>query len=655
MKKVVLKRIQLTNWKSLNLDVEFSESKTKISGANGIGKSSLQNAWNWLLSGYTNAYSPKNHELFDNKVEITHETPIASVKAWVSINGVEYTVEKTAQAKFTRRRGTNEYIKDSSDTYKMLIDEIETTATDFNAWIEQNICPTDMLVHCLDGNFFAVIADDDKKKARKVLETIVGEIKPEDFTGDYDVLANDFAKGYTIEQIEERTKNRIKPVKDRMSDIPTLVADKERTLAEYQQIDYADLEQQIESKKKEIEEIDNQMLGKAESIRPIIAQRDAILAEINSKTLKLSEQRNTYTAKQNAIVGEIKDRLDDVDRRNRQIQQRNDEKNREFKNAEASIQRLKTELKSHEQLRADLLAQRDEIKGRVFVEDKCGYCGQELPEDMVEKAKQQFNQRKQNELDSIIVRGKNCRANIEDCQTKIKALEETISNGIELEQLEDRNALAKEVDDAIRNSIPYTETDEYKKATKEIEELKASLPEIPQTNNDTLTQAKKTLIDAIGTLNQTYGYKHKADALKAEISDLKAELRKVANELAQLEGVLAKCAEYREEKASIISMRVNDKLDDCKIQMWERQKNGEMIPSCIITDNSGVKYSTLNNSNRIKTCISIQQLFCRHFGIKMPVWVDEASIFSAFNQPNPDSQSIYLYATDINLLSVDKC
>lgn len=655
MKKVVLKRIQLTNWKSLNLDVEFSESKTKISGANGIGKSSLQNAWNWLLSGYTNAYSPKNHELFDNKVEITHETPIASVKAWVSINGIEYTVEKTAQAKFTRRRGTNEYIKDSSDTYKMLIDEIETTATDFNAWIEQNICPTDMLVHCLDGNFFAVIADDDKKKARKVLETIVGEIKPEDFTGNYDVLANDFAKGYTIEQIEERTKNRIKPVKDRMSDIPTLVADKERTLAEYQQIDYADLEQQIENKKKEIEEIDNQMLGKAESIRPIIAQRDAILSEINSKTLKLSEQRNAYTAKQNAIVDEIKDRLDDIDRRNRQIQQRNDEKNRDLKNAEASIQRLETELKSHEQLRADLLAQRDEIKGRVFVEDKCGYCGQELPDDMVEKAKQQFNQRKQNELDSIIVRGKNCRANIEDCQTKIKALEETISNGIELEQLEDRNALAKEVDDAIRNSIPYTETDEYKNATKEIEELKASLPEIPQTDNDTLTQAKKTLIDAIGTLNQTYGYKHKADALKVEISDLKAELRKVANELAQLEGVLAKCAEYREEKANIISMRVNNKLDDCKIQMWERQKNGEMIPSCIITDNSGVKYSTLNNSNRIKTCVSIQQLFCRHFGIKMPVWVDEASIFSAFNQPNPDSQSIYLYATDIKQLSVDKC
>lgn len=655
MKKVVLKRIQLTNWKSLNLDVEFSESKTKISGANGIGKSSLQNAWNWLLSGYTNAYSPKNHELFDNKVEITHETPIASVKAWVSINEIEYTIEKTAQAKFTRRRGTNEYIKDSSDTYKMLIDEIETTATDFNAWIEQNICPTDMLVHCLDGNFFAVIADDDKKKARKVLETIVGEIKPEDFTGDYDVLANDFAKGYTIEQIEERTKNRIKPVKDRMSDIPTLVADKERTLAEYQQIDYADLEQQIGDKKKEIEEIDNQMLGKAESIQPIIAQRDAILAEINSKTLNLHEQRNAYTAKQNAIVGEIKDRIDDIDRRNRQIQQRNDEKNRELDSAKIKIEHYKTELKSHEQRREELLRYRNEVKERIYAPERCGYCGQELPEGMIEQAQKQFYERKQVELDNIVTNGKACRALIDECKRQIELFTKQIEKGVDLEPLVDRDALNEELNYAYAKHIPYTETDEYKNATKEIEELKASLPEIPQTDNDTLTQAKKTLIDAIGVLNQTYGYKHKADALKAEISDLKAELRKVANELAQLEGVLAKCAEYREEKASIISMRVNDKLDDCKIQMWERQKNGEMIPSCIITDNSGVKYSTLNNSNRIKTCVSIQQLFCRHFGIKMPVWVDEASIFSAFNQPNPDSQSIYLYATDIKNLSVDKC
>ena len=655
MKKVVLKRIQLTNWKSLNLDVEFSESKTKISGANGIGKSSLQNAWNWLLSGYTNAYSPKNHELFDNKVEITHETPIASVKAWVSINEIEYTIEKTAQAKFTRRRGTNEYIKDSSDTYKMLIDEIETTATDFNSWIEQNICPTDMLVHCLDGNFFAVIADDDKKKARKVLETIVGEIKPEDFTGDYDVLANDFAKGYTIEQIEERTKNQIKPIKDRMIKIPALVEDKEKLLSEYQKIDYVAIEKRIAETRADIQQIDNQILGNGEAVKPILGQRDAIFDLINSKTLKLNECRNIYLNRYNAIRNEIKGKINDIDRLNQDIQTRYIKKQHEYEYNCRNLDELKRGIKNSETFIEDLRKQRDEIKSRVFVAETCSYCGQELPAEKQDELKAKFNERKQSELEYVIAQGKRLAAKIEDDKNRIAELEEIVAKGVELEELQSTEILQQQLKAHEETFVQFEETKEYKELNKEIDELKASLPTIPQNDNEELTNAKNALLNRLESLNQELGGKYKAEQIKSELSSLQSELSELGITIAQLEGVLAKCQDYREEKANIISMRVNDKLDDCKIQMWERQKNGEMIPSCIITDNSGVKYSTLNNSNRIKTCVSIQQLFCRHFGIKMPVWVDEASIFSAFNQPNPDSQSIYLYATDIKQLSVDKC
>lgn len=655
MKKVVLKRIQLTNWKSLNLDVEFSESKTKISGANGIGKSSLQNAWNWLLSGYTNAYSPKNHELFDNKVEITHETPIASVKAWVSINGIEYTVEKTAQAKFTRRRGTNEYIKDSSDTYKMLIDEIETTATDFNDWIEQNICPTDMLVHCLDGNFFAVIADDDKKKARKVLETIVGEIKQEDFTGNYDVLANDFAKGYTIEQIEERTKNQIKPIKDRMTKIPALVEDKEKLLSEYQKIDYAAIEKRIAETRADIQQIDNQILGNGEAVKPILGQRDAIFDLINSKTLKLNECRNIYLNRYNAIRNEIKGKINDIDRLNQDIQTRYIKNQREYEYNCRNLDELKRGIKNSESFIKDLRKQRDEIKSRVFVAETCSYCGQELPAEKQDELKAKFNEHKQSELEYVIAQGKRLAAKIEDDNKHIAELEEIVAKGVELEELQSAEILQQQLKAHEETFVQFEETKEYKELNKEIDELKASLPTIPQNDNEELTDAKNALLNRLESLNQELGGKYKAEQIKNELSSLQSELSELGITIAQLEGVLAKCQDYREEKANIISMRVNDKLGDCKIQMWERQKNGEMIPSCIITDNTGVKYSTLNNSNRIKTCVSIQQLFCRHFGIKMPVWVDEASIFSAFNQPNPDSQSIYLYATDIKQLSVDKC
>ena len=148
MKEIKLKNITLSNWKSLNANVQFNEGKTIIKGRNGIGKTSLQSAWNWLLSSYTNSTTPKNFELFDNRVELSPDTPIASVIAVVSVDGIEYSLQKTAEAKFTRPRGSSEYVKDKSDTYRYYIDNIEVSATNFTEWVRQNICPDDMLVYC---------------------------------------------------------------------------------------------------------------------------------------------------------------------------------------------------------------------------------------------------------------------------------------------------------------------------------------------------------------------------------------------------------------------------------------------------------------------------------------------------------------------------
>lgn len=653
MKEIILKRIELSNWKSLNLDVTFNNKSTKISAKNGVGKSSLIAGWNWLLSGYTNAASPKNHELFDNREELTHETPIASVKAWISIDGVDYTIEKTAQAKFTRKRGSNEWSKDSSDVYKVYIDEIENTATEYSNWLEHNICPTDMLVYCLDGTFFTVLAEEDKRKARKVLENIVGEIKESDFVGNYDCLKNDFAKGYTIEQIEERTKNQIKPLRDRLVKIPALIEDKERLLAEYLQTDYSAIEKQIEETRNDIQKIDDQILGNGESIKPILGQRDAIFDLINSKTLKLNERKNVYLNAYNAVRNEINGKISNVSKRNTEIKTRNEQKQCEYDYHKRNLEQLNRELKNSESFIDDLRKQKDEIKARIFKTESCAYCGQELPMETQEELRAKFNERKQKDLDFVVSQGKNLSQKIEDTKRRISDLQVIIDKGVQLEELESSEILEQQLKAYEASYQPFEETKEYAELKKEIDDLNNSLPEIPQNNNEELTNAKKTLLSRLESLNQQLGGKYKAEQIKAEIDSLKSELRKVGNEIAELEGVLFKCKEYTEERADIISCRVNDKLTDCKIVMFEVQKNGDLAPSCTITDNNGVKYSTLNNSNRIKTCISLQQLFCKHFDISMPTFIDECSIFDSSNIPQLPNQTIYLYASDSPVLVIE--
>jgi hypothetical protein len=652
-KEIKLTRLVLSNWKSLNLDVTFNDGKTIVKGRNGVGKSSLASAWNWLLTGYCNAFTPKNHELFDNRIELSHETPIASVKAWISVNDIEYTIEKTAQAKFTRKRGTSEYVKESSDTYKILIDEIEISATDFLGWLEHNICPVDMLVYCLDGGFFSTLADDDKKKSRKVLETIVGEITQDDYKGDYSCLANDFAKGYTIEQIEEKTKNQIKPIKDRQTKIPALIEDKEKMLAEFSQLDYDDIERQIAEKKNAIEDIDNAILGKSESIKPILDKRDAMFEIINSNTISLNDRKNDYIDTYNAVINEIKRKIDDIESSNASIVARNKEKELKYQRQTQELVDLKKEHQSLCDYREVLRKRKDDIKATVFNGDTCVVCGQELPYEMLENAKAKFNKRKNEDLDYIIAQGKQTTEKISTLLKQIEALQTIVDSGVSLEVWQSTALLQAELDEYESKYIPFEETEEYAKLVKEIDVLKASLPEIPKIDTQSLTNTKKTLIDALGTLYQLYGRKSKAGELKSEIDALKYELRHTGNELAKLEMILDKCKEYAEERANIISDRINDKLVNSRIQMWQKQKNGELSPSCTITDKQGVKYSTLNNSNRIKTCIELQQMFCKHYDVALPIFIDEYSVFDSFNVPAIDTQHICLIASDSPTLVIE--
>lgn len=653
-KKVVIKSIQLSNWRGQNHKVTFNSDKTIIKAKNGIGKSTIAESFVWCISGSTNPNQPKNFNLFDNKETLSHETPLASVKATIAIDDVEYTIERQAKAGFTRKRGENTYTKSSSDNYKYLIDNIEVSVANFNDWISNNICDVNNLVYCLSGEFFSTLCENDKNSARKILEVLVGEIKESDFKRDYTLL-NEKLKSLNIDQIIEQTKNNIKPLKKRLEDIPALIESKERTLADYRSIDFVEILNEIETKKGVIEEIDNTILGKAESLKPILGQRDAIFEIINSKTLSLNECRNTYLSKFNTLKSEIKRKIESVNRENELIRSNNESSKATFNVAKAQLEVNSKALDETLKVRERLLKERDEAKARVFNEDesKCGYCGQELPSDMLEKAKYVFHQKKAEEVAGIVARGKAVKESIDAITQRVKELQEIVDKGWEEEPLKSARQYEQELQELISGFVPFEETKEYATLSKEIEDLKSTLPEIPQNDNEALTNTKKAIIEELDNLNRKYGLKTKGDEVEREILTLMEEKRNLGAEIAKLEGFLINIQEWLQERANIVSNRVNDKLANCKIVMYSAQKDGSLKPDCVIVDNNNVKYATLNYSNRIKTNIELQRLFCQHYGVELPCWIDEASVFSHNNLPKLDYQHILLYASDDNYLVVE--
>lgn len=652
MKTLLLKKIKISNFRGRNIEVEFGEKQTRISGRNGIGKSTIFYSWAWLLTGWTDPYNVKNGNLFDNRVPLSPDTPTASVLAEISVDGYDYTLERQAIAKFVRKRSTNEWEKSSSDEYRFFIDGVEMSAQGYTSWLESNICPIANMQFLVSGEFFAALVEDDKKRAREVLEGICGEVRPEDFKGDYSVIEEDM-KRFPISVIEDRIKAEMKPLKARMAEIPAIIDSKYATLAEYEQIDYDSLLKEIESKKADIEQIDASILGQGKAIEPIMGERNRIYDLINEKSVFLYEAKIAHNNREMAKVSAVKARLDEAKRGCIEVLKRNEGKKANYEAMVRDLEAVKLLLSTYEQTREKLLAERDAIKARVFTEESCAYCGQELPYEKQEEARARFNAKKQKDLEDVVARGKANNVSIENHKAKIASLETEIFKGYATEELPDTLTLESEYKEAQSAFVPFESTSEYARLSKEIDDLKATLPEIPTNDNEALTNAKRMLIGELETLNRRYGLKAKADSIRLEIEMHRNEQRTIGSEIARLEGKIDKCKEYAQEKADIISFRVNGKLNDCKIEMWSTLKSGEVVGDCVILNKDGVKVSSTNGADKGLISIDLQKLFMRRYNVCLPIFLDEASIYDDSHLPyNEEYQSIYLFASNSMYLEV---
>ena len=652
MKEITLKKIQLSNFKSLNIEVEFNEGATKISGRNGIGKTSIANAFYWMLSSYTSPYVPKNYALFDDRVELTHETPLAKVKAWLKVGDYDYTIEKTAEAKFTRPKGSSEWVKASSDTYTVYIDEIETSATAFNEWIEANICPVAMLPYLLNGEFFTDLIDDNKNKAREILSTLVGEVKPEDFKGDYSSIAEMLGR-YSASDIVEMSRKKKKPLEERQNVIPVEIDRKEERLSELKAMDFTATEKEIKAIKSEIEAIDNMLLGNADAVKPIIEHNRGIENKVANKRLSLVNGRLDYKEAQNARTSEIKGKIAEVRRYNEGIDKENAKIASVFKDTMRNNDILAKEMQSLEAYLNTLRERKDEAKSRVFTDDHCPYCGAELDPMEIENKKKAFNEAKKAELDAIVAEGKATKEKLEKKQKEYAEGNGVVEDGMTLLEKLDITPYEEALARVEASFIPYEETDEFKRINAEIDALMSEIKEVPSNDNESLTSRKKALIEALSELSKKLGLKDEIYKVENDIVTLREELRSVANAIAELEGMIFTAKAWEQERNEIVGYRINSKLAKSKIEMWSTQKNGELVPDLVLCNSKGIKFNSTNFANRIEIMLDLQSMLSKLFDVKLPIFIDESAVFAPSALPTyPDNQVIYLFASDEPYLTI---
>ena len=636
MKEVQIKKISIENWRAQNKSIEFIGSITEIKGRNESGKSSVMNAFLWLLTGYDEE-DRLNYNLFDNTVEQTYENAIpASVEAVFEVNGNEYTFKKTAKQGWSRARGNSEYTRKGTDDYSFFADGIEVSATQYKTMVEGLFAPIDKLKIMLNLRYFLML---DWKDMRKQLESMVGDIESSDFKGDYGIILEDLIK-HTPDELKSLYKAKMKPMKASIDSLPVTIETMQTNLPDLAEVEEA--RKSIDEAKQQMSDIDEKIVGAGDFAKPYIDRRNAELEEIGKLEAEYRNAERIYESNFNDEVEKIQKEIRDVDSYNADIDKKNKKAEAERESNKKELEKMTDLLSGLQKRHEELTEQNKECKARVFTGEKCAYCGQELPEDKLEEARKRFNEQKEKDHAYIVAQGKENKEYLERALKGIENLKAEIEKPLEILDKKSKDDLEDKLDDLRKAFVPYHKTTEGSAKMSVIKEKRANLTVIPQQDNGALLNMKRGLLDEIETNSKKLGLKDEYDKQVEKIKALKEELKSNSIELAKLEGKLAKVKEYEEEKAKIISDRVNGKFEYVQIEMSETNKSGDIVPACVIKDNKGVNALVTNNASRVLCGIDIAIAFQNFYGLSLPLFIDDYELFSEDNQPDVNRQVIRL-------------
>lgn len=620
MKTIKLRTLRTHDFRGQNLDVAFGDKDTIISGDNGEGKTTTLHAILNLLYG-CDADDKQNYNLFDNNKESSPEAPLSCwIEADFEIDGVCVKLRKEAEQVYKRNRSTGE-VERANDTYTYYIDDLEVSATKYAEFITDNFGRGGWLKLMLNPRYWEML---DARTLRNYFADIVGEIKDSDFEGDYaEVMsliakqgAENTRKSYQKEitdlnKVEVQQSAAIKAASEALPDL-TAVKDAEDTAVA------------LETEKQELEQRRAALAGQNDEI---IAKRKAEEDAIAEKRAELTKAQIDYQYKQDGEEITLEGRL-------KEAKENNATANRRRKATEEEVENLKLRLSTERMRLEEMRNELKTIKLRTF-DGTCSVCGNSYIGAERTKRLEAFRAKKEQAEKDKIDEGKKQAERVTQLETAVKEAEARLET---IERVD-----VKPYEDALiefrKNRKAWEVTDECKRLTSELSALESNRTEIPTNEEVVKIQQRVGVIDAmLKDAYQVIGLRKVHEDGIARIEGMKEQRRATMQAIATATKRKALVEQYQREYADIVRTRVNRNFRNVKVEMTTVNKSGDIVDTCKLRLD-GVT-DTYNYANRIKIGIEVAQVFQKHFGVVLPLFVDNAESITEI--PEHEGQRIIL-------------
>ena len=675
--RMILKSLHLENFKGIKgLDVNFSD-KTKIKGQNAAGKTTIFDAFTWLLFNKNSAGEEKfNVRPLDKDGNRIDNVEI-KVVAVLDVDGKEVELSKVQKQNWVKKRGTDT-VSLQGNVNSFEIDGYPKSEADFKDYVSSLAQSEEMFKMLTNPQYFSSLKWKDQRDIlmKLVLEVSDAELAKTD--SKYAPLINELEKAPSIDDIRAKFSKALSEWRKKQAEIPVRIDEAEKSkidadVAE-QELAKADLERKVSECDQKISSADKSLDRLQSEELQLQFDLSGIMQTMNRE---LSDKRRGY----DDIKYEASREFQNVHNQIADNQSRISGNEESIRKAEVERKKLGEQYNMEKSKTFDETPYLFDESKWVFDESTtvCSLCGQALPVEKIEQLKTDFEMKKAKAKAELET--KHMLALNEFKSSNTAKLQEIVNSGYEkknlIEKLTSENeSLKKEIDELkqkenaalakkneaekrlseIPTEADYSQNEEYAKLKARHNEVLAEIEKLESDGADQIANdlkaEKSDLQSHLDEVNKIIAKASMNVEIDKRIAQLKKEQKEIGQKVADQEQMLYLLEEFIRFKLDKVSESINSHFKTVNFKLFEMQLNGGMKDCCECTVN-GVPYSTLNSGHRIVAGLDIIRSLGELYGVSVPIFVDNAESLNEFNVPDMDAQLILLSVSEDEQLKVE--
>ena len=641
MKTILLKSIEIKNFKGIKeLAIDFTH-RVEIHGRNGLGKTSILDSFLWCLFGKDSSGSssfsvrPLNP---DGTIKEHHDVDVHCI---LSIDGAD----KSLRRRWVEKVDKNGKYKGNEGAY--YVDNVPVKEVDYKAVIA-DICKEDLFTLITSTGAFNRMKDADR---RAVLAGMADSFDELEMAKDFPHVLEALRSGKSFDIFKAEVKSGKTRADVELNQYPTRLkenADSRPTLPDDIAL-YPTKKMELEAS---ISALDTQLNGDDNA-----AYKSSLRVEIDRLS---SDKYQIEDSKKRARLEKYTAIYDDITRKESQISSYKKEQDQVY----SSIDWYEREIKVQEEILQGLVSEWEMVNNKTFdakADTECPMCKRPFSQQDIELRRNEliesFNEDKVYLLNAVDERGKlaaegidKLRSSLENARIRLEAIKS------ELVTLTDEVSNRRKELDAIPSLELILQSDkEYVNVCSTLEKKQAQLRglELPTDDQEKVLEKRRELEAQLKDVDNKLSMLKQIEMLDKRKAELEEGQRQAGELVAHYKMLEDEILGYSMKRTDYIEQNISSKFRLVQFKMFEYNLSNDNVREVCICTVNGVPYKDLNTAMKYNADIDIINALSAHYSILAPIFIDRAESINVIE--DTQSQRIDLYATkEDTVLRIEK-